>query len=314
MVRCRPIGRRVLVALPMPVACRFSETPAGSANTWLHRRPFASRGISHPTKPRSSQNIERDLHVWVRNLHNLSIRPFFLELPLWDGDMVRPVSVPVLLPHEWVAALYKAGSQHFQESLLSDLGDDAIDAFWEWYLQQPWGSSHPCAVAGSRKHIPFAIHTDGGDSYTNSELVVWSLSSVLVHGLESWDGRFLLCTIPAWRLATQQIRNTAMEKFLDLLAWSFAALAEGTWPTSGPVDMELDPPRVALGGQTLAEGYAGTYVLWKGDRKSRVQEHRLVRTWQTTQVCEYCEAVVPYKKAVSPLLSYGDNRADASWP
>ena len=160
---------------------------------------------------RSSQNVESDLHRWVKGLCDLTMRPFRLPLPLWDTDDTRPIEVPVLLPHAWLAAVWHAGPAQWARSLVGDDGEAASSEFWEWYVMQPFGAEHPAFADPHNlaRHIPMVVHCDGGEAYTNFELTVWSISSLLVHGGDTWDTKFILATIPTWRMPTKAIRDVA---------------------------------------------------------------------------------------------------------
>jgi hypothetical protein len=102
--------------------------------------------------------------------------------------------------------------------------------------------------------------------------------------------------------------EAALDKLCSIFAWSFRACTSGRWPADPPPGAAMPSAWAARAGQELAGGFRGSYVAWKGDRKSRVQEHRLNRTWQTTSVCEWCEAVIPFASAATPLLTYADCR------
>jgi hypothetical protein len=319
---------------------------------------------------RSPQNIERDMHRWLAHLHGMELEPYDVAVPLWDGDGVNDIIVPMLLPHHWMAALHAAGAAIFEGSMIGDGGHDDICRFWEWSIEQPWAAEHPAHDAPDSwwQHIPLCIHSDGGEAYSNYELQVWSLSSMLVHGKESWDWKYVICTIPTWRMPSKTVRNApasiafaqtrsadarisrevvparlrgehawcglackcplvsglhgcsritcfwaqaALDKMMSVLAWSFRSCSSGKWPLVGPSGEALSGTWAARAGQMLAGGYRGSYVAWKGDRKSRVEEHRLSRTWQTTSCCEFCEAVIPFASAASPLLTYADCRPAA---
>ena len=264
---------------------------------------------------RSAQNIERDLHTWLRGLYDLALEPHAVTLPLWCGEDVHEVAVPVLLPHAWLHATYAAGPSQFARSMSGQAGEAA--RFWEWFVEQPFGAEHPSVRSPEHLHqnIPMVLHSDGGEAYTNYELQVYSLSSLCVHGGESWDGKFILATIPTWRMPTKAIRDAALHRLTSVLAWSFAACVEGVWPTAGPTaDLPLTSDHAARAGQQLAAGWRASFIGWKGDRKARVADHKLARTRQTTQCCELCEACIPYSKAPTPMLSYCDFRACAPGP
>ena len=221
---------------------------------------------------RSAQNIERDLHVWLRNLHGRDLEPYVACLPLWDGDSVREIEVPLLLPHQWLSALHSSSPSNFQASLVGSGGMEGIPQFWGWMMEQPWAAHHPAYRAPEDlwQHIPFCIHCDGGEAYSNYELEIWSLSSLLVHGLESWDWKFVLCTIPVWRMPSKEVRNVAASTACLPSAHSPRAVATDAPPCAAPrarshgahgfACMQLDWSRtVHLGSAPDARGACSTH-------------------------------------------------------
>jgi hypothetical protein len=52
------------------------------------------------------QNVERDLHRWVRNLHGLQLEPHWIAMDLLNSVTLEVEStlVPCIAPHELVAA------------------------------------------------------------------------------------------------------------------------------------------------------------------------------------------------------------------
>eukprot|EP00969_Alexandrium_andersonii_P240974 10638733-Alexandrium_andersonii.AAC.1 len=53
------------------------------------------------------------------------------------------IQVPVLAPHDIVAALHKAGPAQWETSMLGGFAPEDRLAFWEHFLEQPWGAQHP---------------------------------------------------------------------------------------------------------------------------------------------------------------------------
>ena len=221
---------------------------------------------------RSAQNTERDLHVWLRNLHGRDLEPYVACLPLWNGDSVSDVEVPLLLPHQWLAALHFSSPANFQASLVGSDGMEGTPQFWGWMMEQPWAAQHPAYRAPEDlwQHIPFCIHCDGGEAYSNYELEIWSLSSLLVHGLESWDWKFVLCAIPVWRMPSKEVRNVAASTACIPSAQSPRAVATDTPPCAAPrarshaahgfACMQLDWSRtVHLGSAPDARGACSTH-------------------------------------------------------
>ena len=288
-------------------AQRLAQQAAADGIPSVQDRAFASLGASGS----APQNVERDMHKWLQGLHGIDISLFWADIPLWDNDAVREIAVPFLLPHEWLCALEGAGE--LRRSMASE-DPRALANFWDWMHQQPFGADHPAfqdAELDFSRCVPLVIHTDGAESYTNHELSCWSISSLAVHGGETMDAKFLVASIPSWRMPTKEVRELAMSRFLGVIAWSFQACLRGIFPSSGPFGMELDHGRQQPAGLPLPGNWRAAYIGWKGDRKARALEHRMRRTWQTTQCCEFCEAVIPFRNAVSANLTFADMRPSA---
>jgi hypothetical protein len=133
------------------------------------------------------------------------------------------------------------------------------------------------------------------------------------HGALFVCGASTKCTIHPHRAL-----QAFIERLCDVLAWSFDLCEDGRHPSVGFEGARLDGVRQARAGQPLCgDGdplHFACYCGWKGDRQARVKNHRLTRTWATTSVCELCSACIPYKGAVSKLLSFGDCTASAPRP
>ena len=114
---------------------------------WTHSAivDFASLGCGgqHP------QNIERDLHTWVRSLLGWQLEYYNLKLDLMVADSETRVSidVPCLLPHEVLHALWLGGWQQFQISTMGPGGPDELTKYWEWAQKRKLFNRHP-ALAG----------------------------------------------------------------------------------------------------------------------------------------------------------------------
>jgi len=130
---------------------------------------------------------ERDLHRWVKGLHGMNLEPLEvtmnLNVPGERGE--APQTVPVLLPHEIIDAVWHAGALQFGRSMTGGFGDVAMAQFWDHCSQQEEWKDHPClkdpSILRSRL-LPICLHVDGAEFYTNSEVMVWSLQSLFSNG------------------------------------------------------------------------------------------------------------------------------------
>ena len=193
-----------------PRACSNSSSGGpGGTQQYVLWCCHSQRTLPACSLDRSAQNIERDLHVWLRDLHGRELEPHVASVPLWGGACVRDIDVPLLLPHQWLSALHSASPSIFEASLVGDGGIEGAHQFWGWMMEQPWAAQHPAYLAPEDlwQHVPLCIHADGGEACSNKELEIWSLSSMLVHGRESWDWKFVLRTIPVWRMPSREVGN-----------------------------------------------------------------------------------------------------------
>ena len=157
---------------------------------------FAELAQAQPT------HQERDMHRWIKRLQgaeDFKLEPFYLDLPLVRGSDTcpTPTTTPILLPHEVMSALWDAGEDQFQRSLLGGLGTEARREFWNHCGQQrEWSFVN---TMSTDQLLPICIHSDGAEMFTNTEHQVWSWSSAFaVLGLESRveDVKFLMRAIP----------------------------------------------------------------------------------------------------------------------
>ena len=102
---------------------------------------IASLG-AHGTSP---ANVERDLHTWLKNLHNVCLEPKLLKMIVQKPDEKKPTSIdlPILPFHEVLHAISNAGEMQFELSLVGPGGEDAVAKFWQWAVTQPWVKSTP---------------------------------------------------------------------------------------------------------------------------------------------------------------------------
>ena len=132
---------------------------------------FASLGTSglHP------EHIERDFHVWTRNLLGWHVDPYPLKLDLIvpGSEELQSIVVPCLLPHEILHALWRAGKQQFQISTCGPNGPDELLKYWDWALKQKWSRRHPAlqgrCASDLKTMVPLMLFVDGAEVFRNKE-------------------------------------------------------------------------------------------------------------------------------------------------
>lgn len=254
---------------------------------------FASLG----SDGNSPQNVERDLHRWLQNLHGVDLKPRALELEvqLRSGEGTSMVQYPIVAPHDVLKAAYKKGSVVWQTVWLGQKGNADVLDFWDNFLQQPYGHRHPIAKCTGRAEriIPLVFHSDGAESFRNVEAIIWSMSSVF--GLGSvLDTRVPLIVLLFSLIPTPELLGKAHHAITKFFSWSLGLCEAG-------VDEH---------GNDLAEGWGASFAYWTGDRKSRLESHRLWRYWKRTEMCELCLATRPTKSSPTDL-HFGNLSADA---
>eukprot|EP00973_Karenia_brevis_P085218 11828227-Karenia_brevis.AAC.1 len=85
----------------------------------------------------SSQNIERDLFRATKGLYGLKLETYdiWLDLCTTDDAKTLPTRCPVLLPHEIVLAIQRAGPWQIEASIYGGQGKQGVLEFWKHCLQ-----------------------------------------------------------------------------------------------------------------------------------------------------------------------------------
>lgn len=151
--------------------------------------------------------------------------------------------------------------------------------------------------------VPFCLHLDGAEFFTNSEFNVWSLQSVLASG-DVWDTKFPICILPIECLRDDDIKSQTSEIIAQVIAWSMHYASRGLWPSTGPDGIELTGSyRLSRQGQELAGGYRGCYFGFRADGKARKETNLFQRSYLHSSICESCLAQRHHVNWI-PLLSY----------
>jgi hypothetical protein len=130
----------------------------------------------------SPQNVERDLHRWLRNLggYNLHTDTVAMDVLLEDRMSPRTVAVPVLAPHTVIGGILKAGGLQTAVSLTGPGGVDGLRKWWDQAMSQPWVQPllpllpEPAHLGTC---IPLVFHEDGAEMHRNAEYYIWSWRS-----------------------------------------------------------------------------------------------------------------------------------------
>lgn len=198
------------------------------------------------------------------------------------------MQVPLLLPHEMLAAIVAAGP----DAVARHLGHSPVE-FWRRTRKE--FPTHP--VFGPTVDVqtawPLGIHGDTAvfskTRYDGLECLIWS--SVMSPLADPLDSRFLMATFPT----ALCVDNTVMQ-LCEVLAWSLAAAADGRWPTCDHSGVPWDrssqtdrrKQRLHQAGKPL--GCTGWVVDYRGDMSWHV-EHWQLPSWSCVpHICGWCMA------------------------
>lgn len=154
------------------------------------------------------------------------------------------------------------------------------------------------------------LHTDGAEFFTNSEYIVWSMSSLFSEA-HIWDSKFPICILPHDSLGTEHVKRSVQETVAAVVGWSLQFAANGLAPTVGFYNEPLEDYRKKLGGQTLALGWKACYWGFRHDEKARKEANYFPRSYQHSYICVRCMAQ-KHHKGWCPLLSYKNSHPGAA--
>jgi len=145
--------------------------------------------------------------------------------------------------------------------------------------------------------------------------MAWSWSSAHTAGGGSpWDTKFPILLLQNSRFQSKRARDGVFGKMAEFIAWELKVLESGVMPDTGFDGEPFDARsfRGELAGTPIAEGFYAAFAGIKGDRKSRKENHRFKRCWNSTFICDRCLAAQPFKHGLEEL-SYGDCCEGALW-
>lgn len=154
--------------------------------------------------------------------------------------------------------------------------------------------------------LPIALHTDGAEFYSNSEYMVWSMSSILSTA-HVWDSKFPICIIPHSCMTSDAHWTVA-----KLVAWSLRHAASGVAPLVGFHGETLDGNRKEMAGAALASGWRACYFGFRSDEKARKESNFFQRTYQHSYICMYCMAQKEHNDW-DANMSYKNMQPDAAY-
>ena len=142
---------------------------------------MASLG-SHGTHP---QNAERDLHLWMANLHRIELEPCVITVRVKSekpNQDLKLFDLAILPPYELIAAIYKLGHHVIERCWLGPGGMSSCAEYWRNALRLEWGRQHPALQRNHPLEMvwPVQYHMDDAEFYTGTSYRIVSCSSPLV--------------------------------------------------------------------------------------------------------------------------------------
>lgn len=230
---------------------------------------LGSRGL-YP----GNMHVELTNHLRPSNLVQQcsSMVVFYKNTNVLKGGIVSG-RVPILLPHELFAIMWREYRESFCECLFGNQ-PDRIAKFWTAMEKSAYFKQHPMSTRLDLKErgIPLSLHGDGvsivGINKTWTKSVdAYSWSSIIGQG--SLKSTNFLIFVEYWKLLVQTAGMDTHMRLMKLLQWSFYWLSIGKWPTRDEHGVQYPPDSVearrASEDPFLAGGYYGVLYLVKGD-------------------------------------------------
>ena len=261
------------------------------------------------------QHAERDLFNWLDSAKLMGLDPYIIWLPRLLKDKLEVVMAPtaMILPHEWLHAVYNAGEMQWHLSLLGPGSVPELRRYWELALQQEWAQQHPACRQGTEKLLPLVFHIDGTEVFTNTEANKWSMSSALASA-DTIESNLPLLGLMEEEMHHPTVRAAVHREVCGVIGWSMDCASRGIMPWTGYYNEEFGPTSSRFGkrGHQMAGGWRAAMVGVKADGKMRVQTHCLTRWYGCGYICDLDLATQPYKN-VPHVFNYGNLGRHAPW-
>ncbi|CAK9082764.1 unnamed protein product [Durusdinium trenchii] len=179
---------------------------------------------------------------------------------------------------------------------------NSILKFWHHVKTLPAFQHHDLVNSLSddqlKKTIPFTVHADGCEFFSDQEFFAVSWSSSLGAAGAIKDvllTKFPILVIAESHMLDDKVREGVNQVTAELVAWSLECAASGKYPTSGfrGRPFEKGTYRAALAGQPLAGEYRMAYFTFKADLKARKECHLFKNYYLCKRMCDRCAAIQP---------------------
>ena len=170
----------------------------------------------------------------------------------------QEVDVAMFLPHEVFAYLYKEERAAFEQRFLGD-GQDALFSFWGELEKRgdPRLINHPMKAKANwqMRSIPTSWHGDGVPTIAGGKAIAKTFEVYSWAGILSRGSSLKTKLYTFGYMADNCQGLESMQPLWKRLMWSFAAAAEGKWPTHD--ENRVPYPARSLEGRRGGEDLAG---------------------------------------------------------
>jgi len=205
-----------------------------------------------------------------RFLYGCDLDTFVLPLRVWDeiSNKIVVVDMPVLLPWEIFAEMYRAGPifPHFcfNDSALVD-PHRACREFWEAIGASKHYPRHPLTTDPILKFwleyfVPLNWHSDAGEVFNDRKYTIYHFCSALQHSLSTDDAKMLYLMLEEKLVITETHEDVA-----EFVSWNNDVFISGKIPYDDHLRRPLTGRRAKKAGEALAGIWHACFSGWQGD-------------------------------------------------
>ena len=263
----------------------------------------------------AGKNGERGLHRWVEKAGWRQMLPSLFAFDLVKRQGGRKAGInkktqhPAILPHELFATMHAHAKPAFEQIITG--GAENLRKWWaaEAENSSKWLRDHP-AIPGApaELRVPIGMHGDDAGVQGTDSVTVLTWGSVAVES-PTLDSRLIFTMVKE----SEAVKPDTLHTVFQVLAWSFAALAEGRFPAADHEGREFGPDyypaRAAKAGQPLtSDGHRGCWAEMRGDWKFLHESLHTRAFYGSNECCHLCAAV----KSGPERLLYSNFARDSS--
>ena len=225
-----------------------------------------------------------------------------MDVPRNDGTtVIEKWPLALLWPWDILDLLHKQGRL---ESFISDHPDPSQRTKLYWQNSSHLDFTKDLDLSEPGRTIPLCWHTDGVQIYRNQKAHVYSFSSATCKG-PTLSTKMIFCVVRD----TMAVKPQTFDEIGALTKYMLKYLSLGVYPSVDEEGNEFAPGgrENKRAGQPFKFGWKGVFSTWKGDLEARVQQHKMLRNYMSTNICEHCLA------GQVGLFPFRDFSPGASW-